>query len=168
MRTAQIKYGALAAFMALFLSSCAVFGPRSYPASEPVLFDGLEFRVKSRQYRYAPITVQGREAASKGVFLVVDLTVRNTYRTTVPGHFQPVFTLVDWLGREYEPSEELSAALERVKPPGELGPGATAARRLVFDLPDEGGYRLRVLVPLVVRTEQGGGTYEGRAFFYRF
>ena len=67
-------------------------GPVHAP-SETVVSDGIEFKVNSREYRYTPLTVSGRQVAPAGVFVIIDLSLKNTYSTpdavAVPAEVYP-------------------------------------------------------------------------------
>lgn len=151
----------------LFPVACAHMG-ESGPVHQPgeaVLSDGIEFKINSREYRYTPLVSSGRQAAPSGVFVIIDLSMKNTYTSPVPSHFQPRVTLVDSNGREHAASKELS------QPKAESGfvvamdPGVVQAKKLVFDVPP-GSYRLRVFMPVVVKSGADGAALKGRIFYY--
>ena len=153
--------------LALSLGACAHMGdsgPVHAPA-ETVVSDGIEFKVNSREYRYTPLTVSGRQVAPAGVFVIIDLSLKNTYSTPMPSQFQPRFTLVDKSGREHTASKELSQpkAVEGIV--HDMPPRTPIAKRLVFDVPS-GKYRLRVFMPVVVKTGLEGSAAQGRTFYY--
>jgi hypothetical protein len=135
------------------LAACAHFGDKGvvHPLKDTVLFEGMEFKVNSREYRYTPISVSGRPVAPEGVFVIVDLSLRNSYTSPVPASFQPRFTLVDGYGREHLLDKELSTSTAKgtngLIP--DLAPKTAYTFRLVFDVP-EGKYRLRVFTPVIV------------------
>lgn len=150
--------------LSAFLASCAHWeAGEVHPAREPVLFDGLEFKVNSRELRYSPLSLPERAIAPEKLFFIVELSLRNSYASPVPPQFQPRFTLVDSSGAEHQPHKELSSPLKGVNGT-DLAPRATYTKRLVFDVP-EGEYRLRVFTPVVVKTGPEGGL-QGRFFYY--
>jgi len=154
-------------FLAVFLGACAHMGERGpvYRPSDTVLFDGLEFKVNSLEYRYAPLASQGKQAAPQGVFVMIDLTMKNTYSSPVPPQFQPRFTLVDSKGGVHAPSRELSEPKAENGFVAAMSPGVGQAKRLVFDVPP-GSYRLRAFMPVVVKSVADGEAMQGRVFFY--
>lgn len=154
-----------AVFLAALMGACAHWDGRAkvHPAKETVLFDGLEFKVNSREYRYAPLQVSGKTVAPEELFFIIDLSLRNSYSMPVPVQFQPRFMLVGKSGAEYAPEKELSSPSANGGP-FELAPKTAYTRRLVFDVP-EGEYRLRVFTPVVVKTGPEGGL-QGRFFYY--
>jgi hypothetical protein len=137
-----------------------------HPVKDTVLFDGIEFKVNSREYRYSPLSVSGKLIAPGELFVIIELSLKNSYNSPVPVQFQPRFTLVDSSGREHSPEKELSSSNGKVaNGAAELAPKTATTRRLVFDVP-EGEYRLRVFTPVVVKTGPEGGTFQGRYFYY--
>lgn len=157
-----------AVILTAFLSSCAHTGDKApvHLVKDTVLFDGLEFKVNSREYRYSPLSISGKSIAPEELFVIIELSLKNSYNSPVPVQFQPRFTLVDGSGREHAPEKELSSANGKVASgAGELAPKTAYTKRLVFDVP-EGEYRLRVFTPVVVKTGPEGGTFQGRYFYY--
>lgn len=156
-----------AVLLAVFLGACAHTGERGpvYAPSDTVLFDGIEFKVNSREYRYALLAAQGRQTPSSGVFVIIDLSMKNTYSSPVPSQFQPRLTLVDSKGGVHAPSKELSQPKAENGFVAAMSPGVGQARKLVFDVPP-GDYRLRVFMPVVVKSVADGAALQGRVFFY--
>lgn len=151
-------------FLSALLASCAHWESAPvHPAKESVLFDGLEFKVNSRELRYSPLSAGGRSIAPEELFFIIELSLKNSYASAVPPQFQPRFTLVDSSGAEHSPHKELSSPLKGGNG-ADLAPKASYTRRLVFDVP-EGEYRLRVFTPVVVKTGPEGGL-QGRFFYY--
>jgi len=157
-----------AALLTAFLASCAHMGDKApvHPVKDTVLFDGIEFKVNSREYRYSPLSVSGKQVAPEELFVILELSLKNSYNSPVPVQFQPRFTLVDGSGREHAPEKELSSSTAKgANGAAELAPRTAYTKRLVFDVP-EGSYRLRVFTPVVVKTGPEGGTFQGRFFYY--
>jgi len=153
--------------LALFLGACAHMGGSGlvHPPAETVLSDGIEFKVNSREYRYIALQAAGRQVAPVGVFVIVDLSLKNTYSTPMPPQFQPRFTLVDSKGAEHAPIKDLSQTRAEGGLVTDLPPRMPVAKRLVFDVPP-GKYRLRVFMPVVVKTGLEGSALSGRMFYY--
>src|SRR3972149_574900 len=86
-----------AALLTAFLASCAHMGDKApvHPVKDTVLFDGIEFKVNSREYRYSPLSVSGKQVAPEELFVILELSLQNSYTSPVPVQFQPRFTLVD-------------------------------------------------------------------------
>jgi hypothetical protein len=162
MKTRKLIFAVL---LSALLGACAHWDSKAkvHPAKETVLFDGLEFKVNSREYRYTPLPVSGKAVAPEDLFLIIELSLRNSYSMPVPVQFQPRFMLVGKSGAEYAPEKELSFPSANGGP-SELAPKTAYTRRLVFDVP-EGEYRLRVFTPVVVKTGPEGGL-QGRFFYY--
>ena len=163
----EIKKVFAAVLLTALLAACSHWGDKAavHPVKDTVLFDGIEFKVNSREYRYSPIAVSGTPIAPEEVFVIIELSLRNSYNSPVPAQFQPRFTLVDKSGREHAPEKELSSRPAANGGPSELAPKTAYTKRLVFDVP-EGDYRLRVFTPVVVKTGPEGGTFQGRFFYY--
>ena len=163
----EIKKVFAAVLLTALLAACAHWGDKAavHPVKDTVLFDGIEFKVNSREYRYSPLAVSGRQVAPAEVFVIIELSLRNSYAAPVPAQFQPRFTLVDKSGREHAPEKELSSRPAANGGLAELAPKTAYTKRLVFDVP-EGDYRLRVFTPVVVKTGPEGGTFQGRFFYY--
>lgn len=153
--------------LALFLGACAHMGDNApvHPPGETVLFDGIEFKVNSREYRYIAMQTATRHVAPVGVFVIVDLSLKNTYSTPMPQQFQPRFALVDSKGTEHAPVKDLSQTRGENGLVTDLPPRMPVAKRLVFDVPS-GKYRLRVFMPVVVKTGLEGSALSGRMFYY--
>jgi len=83
----------------------------------------------------------------------------------VPAQFQPKFTLVDSNGRVHAPSREVSQPKAENGFVAGMSPGVEQARKLVFDVPP-GDYRLRVFMPVVVKSGVDSAALQGRVFFY--
>lgn len=165
----NIKKLFAAALLTSLLGACAHWDDKAavHPVKDTVLFDGIEFKVNSREYRYSPLAVSGKPIAPEEVFVIIELSLKNSYNSPVPAQFQPRFTLVDRSGREHAPEKELSSSSVKGANgiPAELAPKTAYTKRLVFDVP-EGDYRLRVFTPVVVKTGPEGGTFQGRFFYY--
>lgn len=154
----------IAMFISALMASCAHWeAAEVHTAKETVLFDGLEFKMNSRELRYSPLSASGRTIAPEELFFIIELSLRNSYASPVPPQFQPRFTLVDSSGAEHSPHKELSSPLKGGNG-ADLAPKASYVKRLVFDVP-EGEYRLRVFTPVVVKTGPEGGL-QGRFFYY--
>ena len=153
--------------LALSLGACAHMGDNApvHPPSKTVLFDGIEFKVNSIEYRYIALQAVSRQVAPAGVFVTVDLSLKNTYSTSMPPQFQPRFALVDSKGAEHAPVKDLSQTRGENGLITDLPPRMPIAKRLVFDVPS-GKYRLRVFMPVVVKTGLEGSALSGRMFYY--
>lgn len=136
-----------------------------HPARETVLFEGIEFKVNSRELRYNALSVSGKSLTPDGVFVIVEVALKNSYTAPVPAQFQPRFSLVDASGREHAVRKEIASAPKgAVSNPDELSPQTSYTKKLVFDVP-EGDYRLRVFTPIIVKPGPQG-SMQGRFFYY--
>lgn len=165
----KIKRFFAMALLTVLLGACAHWDDKAavHQVKDTVLFDGIEFKVNSREFRYAPLLVAGKVVAPEELFFIIELSLKNSYAAAVPVQFQPRFTLVDGSGREHAPHKELSSqsAAKGANGGADLAPKTAYVKRLVFDVP-EGEYRLRVFTPVVVKTGPEGGTFQGRFFYY--
>lgn len=163
----KIKKLLTAVILTALVSACSHWDNKAavHPVKDTVLFDGIEFKVNSREYRYSPIAVSGKPVAPVDLFVIIELSLRNSYAAPVPAQFQPRFSLVDKSGREHAPEKELSGSPAANGAFAELAPRTAYTRKLIFDVP-EGEYRLRVFTPVVVKTGPEGGTFQGRFFYY--
>lgn len=146
------------------LGACSHTADRGevHPARKTVVFEGIEFKVNSREYRYS-LNASGKTVVPEGVFVVIEVSLKNGYSMPVPAQFQPRFTLVDSAGREHMPQKEGSST-QKGASTTELAPQTSYAKRLVFDVP-EAEYKLRVFTPIIVKSGPEG-SIQGRYFYY--
>lgn len=154
----------IAALFAL-LGACSHTADRGevYPARKMVFFEGMEFKVNSREFRYSALSASGNTVTPQGVFVIVEVILKNSYSMPVPPQFQPRFSLVDSRGREHLPDRETSTAPKGASSP-ELAPQTAYTKKLIFDVP-EAEYRLRVFTPIIVKSGPEG-SIQGRYFYY--
>lgn len=146
------------------LGACSHTADRGevHPARKTVVFEGIEFKVNSREYRYS-LASSGKTITPEGVFVIIEVGLKNGYSMPVPAQFQPRFSLVDSNGREHLPHKE-TASSQKGASPSDLAPQTAYTRKLVFDVP-EAEYRLRVFTPIVVKSGPEG-SIQGRYFYY--
>jgi hypothetical protein len=135
------------------LGACAYKGA-VHPLKDTVLFEGIEFKVNSREYRYTPISVSGRPVSPEGVFVIVDLSLKNSYSSPVPAQFQPRFTLLDGYGREHFLDKELSTSTLK------------GTNGLIPDLAPKTAYTYKLVFTPVIVKPGPEGTSQGRFFYY--
>lgn len=157
----------LGVILLAFLASCAHWADRAEvrPAKEAVVFEGIEFRINSREIRYTGVQAAGRTVAPEKAFVIIELTLKNSYSSPVPPQFQPRFALVDPRGREHGPRADLaSSAAGQPGAASALSPQTVYTKRLIFDVPED-DYRLRVFTPVIVKPGPQGSV-QGRYFYY--
>ena len=112
------------------LAGCAApLAIMHHPSTQPVAFQGVEFRVLSSTFR-STIQRIGEESTPQATFLVIELSMTNLRKTPITSTFHPVFRLVDDRGAEYAPSKEQTIEMNE-----SLNPGVMTKHKIVFDVP---------------------------------
>ncbi len=138
-------------------------GVRSYSPADDVLFEGMRYRL----YRFAWVSSIDRTQANAR-FLVVDLSVTNMGNRAREEYFRPLFSLVDDGQAQYEEYQHIGGtdtlyAKLLFQP---LNPNVEIRGPVVFDVPPDRSYRLRVLSPTLARRGFGGSIDVAGRYFY--
>jgi len=156
----------------LFLLSCAApekttYTPKHYSQNEEVLFDGIQYNI-TEIFWAQQIGPQYLKKQANASWLVIGLSITNRTQRPVDKTFNPIFKLEDTTGAEYESSKYvlLKDGIEFKMSTEALNPNVTFKGYLVFDVPRQNDYKLRILSPFYARQAFAGSIKLLGLYFY--